>query len=110
MILCGSFTNGVEYQVDHVICRSSHLIYVFNDEGAVVFNVCQISPGEDTYPYIGSAKFPYIAIRVVFRCNGLALMVSESIDEVDYWVDVGAELRDFTSQDIERSRVSDRRF
>ena len=110
MLLLGLCTDGIENQVDHVVCCSSHLVYVFDDEGAVVFYICQIGPGQNTYPYIRNADCPHVARRVVFGCNWFALVVSERIDQVDCWVDVRAELRDFTSQDIKRSRVPDRRF
>ena len=76
----------------------------------MVLHVCKVSPGENTYPHIGSAKFRCDAIRVVLGCSGLAFVISKSIDKVDYWIDIRAELRDFTSQDIKRSRVPDRRF
>ena len=71
----------------------------------MVFDVSQICPGQNANSYVGSANFPRVAACVSLQSNGFAFVVPESVDEINGWVDVRAELRDFASQDVKRSCI-----
>lgn len=99
--------DGVEDEVDHVVCGVAHLVDVCDDERRVVEDVGEVGVREGGDGDGGGGGGAGGGAGV--GAGGVAV-VAEGVDEVDGGVDVCAELGDFAGEDVEGLGVFDGGF